>query len=192
MIILFIISLIITICLHELSHLIAAKSVGCGVEVFSVGFGKPFYSFEFKGTRYNFTPILFGGYCKIKGESGISSEKDAFCNISYSKKLIIIVAGCFTNIITGLIALLIGHYFYISNLVFFGCFSIILGIGNLLPIPALDGSYPILVWLEKIYGKEKGYELMTKINKIGFIVLSILNVLCIPLIIYFLLSGGLR
>jgi len=189
--IIFLLSLLICIILHELSHLIVAKKIGCGVEVFSVGFGKPFYSFEYKGTRYNFTPILLGGYCKVKGETGINPDKDAFCNLIYTKKCLMIVAGCLTNLVTGLIAFIIGRYFHIHPLYVFGYYSILLGIGNLLPIPALDGFYPIGVWLEKFMGKERGYELLNKINRIGFIILMALQVACIPWIIYMIINGGL-
>jgi regulator of sigma E protease len=188
--ILFLISLIFCIAIHELSHLIVAKKVGCNVEVFSIGFGKPFYSFDYKGTRYNFSPILLGGYCRVKGENGLCSDADAFCNLTYTKKVLMIVAGCASNLITGIIAFFIGKYFYINSLCYFGYFSIVLGIGNLLPIPALDGFYPYGVLLEKIYGKEKGYELLSKINKIGFAILMAANIACIPLIIYAVLNGG--
>jgi membrane-associated protease RseP (regulator of RpoE activity) len=98
-----------------------------------------------------------------------------------------ITSGCLINIITGLITYYLGRYLHNYFLYLFGYLSIVLGIGNLLPIPALDGSYPILVWLEKIYGKEKGYELMTNINRIGFIILMALNLACIPWLIYLII-----
>jgi len=56
----------------------------------------------------------------------------------------------------------------------------------------LDGSYPILVGLEKIYGKKKGYKLMEKIVKIGFVIIIILNFACIPLLIYWYKIGLIR
>jgi membrane-associated protease RseP (regulator of RpoE activity) len=187
MILLFVLSLLISIILHETAHLIAAKAVGCKVEVFSIGFGQPIWKKKIGETLYQFSPILLGGYCRVKGETGTNSDKDAFCNLRYFKKLIMITSGCLINIITGLITYYLGRYLHNYFLYLFGYLSIVLGIGNLLPIPALDGSYPILVWLEKIYGKEKGYELMTNINRIGFIILMALNLACIPWLIYLII-----
>jgi membrane-associated protease RseP (regulator of RpoE activity) len=94
-----------------------------------------------------------------------------------------IIAGCVINIITGLIALglvKLGLHYY--PLFLFGFLSLWLGITNLIPFPALDGSYPILVWLEKFMGKEKGYELMGKIVGVGFVILMILNIVSLGIL----------
>ena len=188
----FLISLFIIVILHELAHFAATKLCGCGVEVVSVGFGKPFYSFEFKGTRYNFTPWLFGGYCKLKDELTNSNDPTAFTNLPYGKKVIIALAGVAVNIIMGGICLLIGMKTLNFTIWYFGYISLALGITNLLPIPALDGSYPILVWLEKLKGKEKGYALMNKMCRWGFIILMALNIACLPYLYYLIKSGGIR
>ena len=187
--ILFFISLIICIILHEFSHLLIAKLVKCKVEVFSIGFGKPIYTFEIGETRYNITPFLLGGYCKLKGEKELSNDKDAFCNLSYLRKFLLICAGCFSNILIGAIILFLGNIYHNYSFFYFGYLSLWLGISNLLPIPALDGSYLFLVWLEKFYGKEKGYLLLNKIVTIGFVIIMILNILSIPLLIYLLIIG---
>lgn len=173
----FILCLIIIIFLHEMGHLISAKLVGCGVDVFSIGFGKPLYRKEIGKTIYQIAPILLGGYCKVEGETIASNSPNAFSNLKYRHKVIMITAGCAVNIITGLIALgLIKLGIYNYPLFLFGYLSVWLGITNLIPFPALDGSYPILVWLEKFKGKEKGYEIMNKIVRVGFVVLMTLNV----------------
>lgn len=186
---LFLLCLIFIIFLHEMGHLITAKLVGCKVDIFSIGFGKPIFKKKIGETIYQITPLLFGGYCKMEGEIKLSDSPRAFSNLRYRNKVILITAGCITNIITGLIALSLiklGLKYY--PLFLFGYLSVLLGITNLIPFPALDGSYPILVWLEKIYGKEKGYKLMGKIVGIGFAILMVLNIIFIPLIIatYFL------
>lgn len=177
--------ILIIIGLHELAHLLAAILVGCGVEVYSIGFGKPFYSFSYRGIRFNIAPILLGGYCKVKGELENTSDKDAFCNLSYRKKALLVSAGCLINILTGLIPYYLGLRLQYFPLYFFGFLSIWLGVTNLIPFPALDGSYLILVWLEKFMGKEKGYALMGKIVRIGFIVVMTLNVLCGLFLLYY-------
>lgn len=174
---LFILSLIIIIFFHEMGHLISAKMVGCGVEKFSIGFGKPWFSIKLGGTVYQIAPWLFGGYCALEGETAGSKSPSAFSNLKYRNKVIMITAGCVVNIVMGLIALAIERFYVQSYPLYtFGQLSLWLGITNLIPFPALDGSYPILVWLEKFMGKEKGYELMGKIVGVGFVILMILNI----------------
>jgi len=168
---------IIIIGVHELAHLFAAKVVGCSVSVFSIGFGRPFYSFYIGNTRYNIAPILLGGYCELKGENELSPDKDAFCNLTYRKKFFLISAGCICNIIMGVIPYLLGLKWGIFWLYYFGYLSIGLGASNLCPVPCLDGSYLIFVWIEKLFGKEKGNYLLNKIMKTGFVVLIVLNIL---------------
>jgi membrane-associated protease RseP (regulator of RpoE activity) len=191
MILLFLISLIIIIFTHEFAHLLVAKKCGCGVDIFSIGFGKPLYRKEYKGTIYQITPFLFGGYCKLRDELTISSDKESFPNQPYHKKLLIALAGVTINIIMGLMVLYLGRLFHMNKLIYFGYLSFLLGATNAVPFPALDGSYPILVWLEKFYGKEKGYKLMALICRIGFIFLIALQIACIPWIIYLIKNGGL-
>lgn len=192
MIIIFIISLVIIIFCHELAHLLVAKKCGCGVDIFSIGFGKPIYSKEYKGTIYQITPILLGGYCKLRDELISSSDREAFPNQPYHKKVLIALAGVAVNIIMGLIIFLIGKLINCYVLVYFGYLSFLLGITNAIPFPALDGSYPILVWLEKFMGKEKGYKTMALINRIGFIILMALQIACIPWIIYLIKQGAFK
>ena len=187
----FIISLIICIALHELGHLFAAKAVKCEVEVFSIGFGKPIFQKKIGKTVYQIAWIPVGGFCKLQDELVFSKKKHIFPNLPYSQKLLVVLAGCAVNIITGIIAFAIGHFSHIYAFLYFGFFSVLLGLSNLLPIPALDGSYPVLVWLEKPYGKEKGYLLMAKICRVGFIILMILNIISIPLIIQMAMKGML-
>jgi membrane-associated protease RseP (regulator of RpoE activity) len=191
MILTFLVSLYICIIFHELGHLFAAKIVKCKVEVFSIGFGKELFSFNYKGTKYRIALLPLGGYNKLKDELTCSRSKYAFTNLKYRDKLFIVCSGCVINIFMGLVAFNLGTHFLNYNLYYFGWLSLALGISNLLPIPALDGSYPILVWLEKIYGKKRGYEKMNKVCKVGFIILTILNIACIPLLIKLIIQGAL-
>lgn len=191
--ILFLISLVIIISLHELSHLIAAKKCGCGVEVYSIGFGKPYLAKTFKNTEYRITPWLFGGYCRLKGELDDTKDKDAFINLPYLKKFAIAIAGCAINMITGLLSIFIGLLIKNYNLYYFGYLSFILGATNLLPIAScLDGGYIVFFPLYiKIYGKEKGLLMFAKSVKTSFKILIIINILSIPILFYFIITGGL-
>lgn len=181
----FLLSLIPIIFFHELAHLITAKLVGCGVETFSIGFGKPLFKKKIGETTYQITPWLFGGYCNVEGETSSSDSLSAFSNLRYRNKVLMITAGCAVNIITGLIVIgleKIGLYYYPLHL--FGYLSFWLGVTNLIPFPALDGSYSILVWLEKFMGKEKGYELMGKIVGVGFVILMTLNIVSVGFLLW--------
>jgi membrane-associated protease RseP (regulator of RpoE activity) len=178
-----------------LGHLLAAKYVNCKVEVFSVGFGRAIFKFKYRDTIYQLAWLPLGGYNKLKNELEYSRSRYAFTNLAYTDKLMISLAGCYANIIMGMFGYwicfmnIIPSLFWNFSLYTFSVLSLVLGITNLLPIPALDGSYPILVWLEKFYGKKKGYKLMKKINTIGFTILMILNILCIPWFIYIVRKG---
>lgn len=195
MIILFIISLFLCIILHELAHLFAAKLVNCKVEIFSIGFGRAIFKKKIGQTIYQIGWLPLGGYNKLKDECSVSKDKDSFSNLKYRDKLIIISAGCLINIIFGLISLFFARivveynpliiYYHNYELFYFGCFSLLLGIGNFLPFPSLDGFYPFGILLENFYGKEKGNLILNKLNHIGFIILMVLNILCILLFIWF-------
>ncbi len=59
--------------IHELGHYILARRNGMKVEVFSIGFGKPLFSWVRKGVKWQICPIFFGGYVRI---SGMEKEGD--------------------------------------------------------------------------------------------------------------------
>jgi len=183
--ILFLISLYICIILHELGHLITAKLCGCGVPIYSVGFGRPILKKKIGNTVYQLGWIPFGGYCQLEDETSYSEKTTGFTNLSYRKKIIISIAGCTINILTGLIIGLIGHYYHNYNMLYFGLLSTALGLTNLIPlIPCLDGGYLLFFPLcTKIWGKEKGIIIFGKLVSISFKIVMILNFLCIPWII---------
>ena len=182
------VSLILIILLHELGHLIAAKLLKCDVDVFSVGFGKPFWKKKIGSTVYQLTPLLLGGFCKLRDELSLSKDLRAFTNLTYSKKVVISLAGIAVNCLTGLLAWKLGHVFQSQTLLTFSYYSIILGLSNAIPFPALDGSYPFLLLLEKCYGKEKGCQLMARIVKWGFAIIMFLNIICIPWLLLVLIT----
>lgn len=53
--------------IHEFGHYIIARRNKMKVEVFSIGFGKPFVSWMHKGVKWQICPIFFGGYVRIAG-----------------------------------------------------------------------------------------------------------------------------
>lgn len=183
--ILFLISLLLIIILHELAHFVSAKLLGCKVLEFGIGFGKTLYQKTINGTVYKINLFLVGGYNKLKDELGYSEDKDSFTNLSFIKKLTIALAGCVVNILLGILAILLSYKQYYA-LFYFGFLSIMLGLSNLLPIPALDGSYPFVFLLEKFFPKRKFYFVINKVFLIFFKVLLVSNLIALP---YFLFKG---
>jgi regulator of sigma E protease len=53
--------------IHELGHYLVAIRRGMRVEVFSIGFGKPIYSWRRGNVRWQIGILPFGGYVKIAG-----------------------------------------------------------------------------------------------------------------------------
>jgi len=179
----FLIPIFFIIIFHELGHLIVAKLSNVGVEIFSIGFGPRLCGLKFRGTDYRISLLPLGGYCKLEEETGLSNSPTAFTNKRYAIKLCILVAGCFVNIFTGFAALLLTNWF--PCLFVFAQLSIWLGIFNLAPVPALDGSYPLLFLLEKPFGKKRGLEIMGEAIKYGFAFLMIIQIYMVMLIIFF-------
>ncbi|MCE5316197.1 MAG: site-2 protease family protein, partial [Parachlamydia sp.] len=67
-ILLAILGLSFLIFIHELGHYWMARRTGMRVEVFSIGFGRPLYSWLRDGVRWQIGWLLFGGYVKIAGQ----------------------------------------------------------------------------------------------------------------------------
>jgi regulator of sigma E protease len=89
--------------IHELGHYIVAKRAGMKIEVFSIGMGKPIFSWMQNGVKWQICYLIFGGYVKIAGMEGENGKepyqiKEGF----YSKKpiyrLAVAIAGPFVNI----------------------------------------------------------------------------------------------
>ncbi len=53
--------------IHELGHYFVARRCGMKVEAFGIGFGKPIYTFERDGVKWNICALPFGGYVRIAG-----------------------------------------------------------------------------------------------------------------------------
>lgn len=94
-------SLLITV--HEFGHFITAKKAGITVHEFSIGMGKAIWQKHKNGTVYSVRILPIGGFCKMEGEDGDSTDDGAFCNKSAWKRFIVLFAGAFMNIITGFI-----------------------------------------------------------------------------------------
>lgn len=103
----FFLMVLFSICVHELGHLLCALLCKVKVEAFSIGFFKPYLHKMWKGIDWRITPWLIGGYCKMGGEN--NKSPNGFLAQPYGKKLLIVLAGVFVNLIIALICYLINY-----------------------------------------------------------------------------------
>lgn len=87
---------------HELGHYSAARFFGVYVEVFSIGFGKKLFSFQWIGTQWQISAIPLGGYVKMKGQddsdpTAASTDNDSYTTKKPWQRIIILLAGPFAN-----------------------------------------------------------------------------------------------
>lgn len=102
--ILSILGLSFLIFIHELGHYWMARRVGMRVEVFSIGFGKPIYSWVRNGVTWKIGWLLFGGYVKIAGQSAEKDEDpyaipDGFFGKKPFDRLKVAFMGPFVNLL---------------------------------------------------------------------------------------------
>lgn len=88
---------------HEGGHFIAAKLSKVKVNEFSLGMGPKLFSFKKGETTYSLRLLPIGGFCAMEGEDEDSENPRAFNNVKAYKRMIIIVAGAFMNMVFGLI-----------------------------------------------------------------------------------------
>ncbi len=103
-IILAILGLSFLIFIHELGHYWVARRVGMRVETFSVGFGKPIYSWIRDGVKWQIGWLPFGGFVKIAGmETDTRKDpykiSDGFFGKSPLDRIKVAFAGPFVNLL---------------------------------------------------------------------------------------------
>lgn len=97
----------IIIFIHELGHFMAAKANGVKVNEFAIGMGPAIFKKKKGETLYALRCIPMGGYCAMEGEDTDSDNERAFGNKAVWRRMIIIVAGAFMNLLLGFVILLI-------------------------------------------------------------------------------------
>lgn len=110
-VILAILGLSFLIFIHELGHYFMARRLGMRVETFSIGFGKPIYSWVRDGVRWQIGWLLFGGYVKIAGMDTSDQSKnlnlyeveDGFFGKSPWDRIKVAFMGPFVNIVFALL-----------------------------------------------------------------------------------------
>jgi regulator of sigma E protease len=103
---LYIIAAIITfgilIIIHELGHFTLAKLNGIKVEEFAIGMGPQIFKINGKETIYSIRILPIGGYVKMLGDEGESTDPRAFNNKNPLRKLSVVAAGPVMNFILGI------------------------------------------------------------------------------------------
>ncbi|MEF9497203.1 site-2 protease family protein [Chlamydia sp. 04-14] len=105
----------VLVLIHELGHLLAAKSVGMAVESFSIGFGPALYKRKIGNIEYRVGIFPFGGYVRIKGmdkrEKGVDADPDSVYDIPQGffskspwKRIVVLAAGPIANILLAFVA----------------------------------------------------------------------------------------
>lgn len=105
-IILSIIGLGILIFVHELGHFLLAKANKIKVLTFSLGFGKPLFSFKRGDTTYQIAVFPLGGFCKMAGEElkeGTTGAPDEFYSKGPLARLSVVLAGPVFNYVFGIL-----------------------------------------------------------------------------------------
>ena len=106
----FLLALTILIAVHEWGHFIVARMVGVKVLTFSIGFGKPIFSYKGKkGTQYVLGIVPLGGYIKMldeeEGDVDSSELNKAFNRKPLWARMAVVIAGPALNFIFAILAL---------------------------------------------------------------------------------------
>ena len=108
-ILLSILGLSFLIFIHELGHYYMAIRVGMRVETFSIGFGRPIYSWMRNGVKWQFGWLPFGGYVKIAGMEGSVAQdpysvKDGYFGKKPIDRILVSIMGPLVNIVFAFLA----------------------------------------------------------------------------------------
>ena len=97
----------VMVAIHEFGHFFTAKLLKVKVNEFAIGMGPALWSTKRGETQYSFRAFPIGGYCAMEGEDEATGDPRAFAAQSWWKKLIILVAGSFMNVVLGLVIVLL-------------------------------------------------------------------------------------
>ena len=92
---------------HEFGHYSAAKLCNVKVNEFSVGMGPQVGHWTKGETEYSVRLFPIGGFCALEGEDGDSNDERSFTKTSSLKKIFILIAGAFNNIVLAFLILVV-------------------------------------------------------------------------------------
>jgi regulator of sigma E protease len=91
------------ILIHELGHFLTAKLFRVQVNEFSLFMGPAIFKKKKGETVYALRCIPIGGYCAMEGEDQDTDSPRSFQKAAWWKRLIILLAGSFMNLLMGFI-----------------------------------------------------------------------------------------
>ncbi len=93
----------ILIIVHEMGHFFSAIWLGIKVEEFGLGFPPRVFAIRRKGIDYSLNLLPIGGFVKITGENGDSDDPASFGKAPAWKRIIVLAAGSFMNLVLALV-----------------------------------------------------------------------------------------
>ncbi|WMJ23640.1 M50 family metallopeptidase [Paludicola sp. MB14-C6] len=96
----------IIIFIHELGHFLAARWSGVTIYEFALGMGPAIYKHKGKKTTYSLRLLPIGGYVSMAGEDEECEDENALNRKPIWKRMIIVIAGAFMNLVLGLAIML--------------------------------------------------------------------------------------
>ena len=91
--------------IHEFGHFLTAKLSGVRVNEFAINMGPKLFGWKRGETQYSFRLLPIGGYCAMEGEDEDTGDSRCFVNAAWWKRLIILCAGSFMNLLTGFVVI---------------------------------------------------------------------------------------
>lgn len=118
----FVIAIGLLTLIHEYGHFWVARRFGIKIKRFSIGFGKPLYSWHDKlGTEYAISSIPLGGYVKMLDENEApvpaNELKFAFNRKPVWQRMLVIVAGPVMNLMFAVLAYWLAFMWGISSVI---------------------------------------------------------------------------
>lgn len=95
--------------IHELGHFLVARWSGVTIYEFSLGMGPAIYKYKGPKTTYSLRLLPIGGYVSMAGEDEESDDENAINKKPIWKRMLIIIAGAFMNVLLGL-AIMLGIF----------------------------------------------------------------------------------
>lgn len=123
------------IALHELGHYLFARMFGVGIREYSIGMGPKLFQVKGKYNKFTLRALPIGGYVDMVGETndddGSSPEDEGKVPLNTKpiwQRMLIVLAGPFTNIVLGLLIMsvlvLFQPHLYGTTINYFGNIAI--------------------------------------------------------------------
>lgn len=114
----FLLVLSLLVFVHEFGHFLTAKKTGMKVEEFGFGFPPRLFGIKKGNTIYSINWIPFGGFVKIKGESGDhKDDPDSFASKKIWQRFCVLFAGVAMNFLLAAVLLSIGFMFGLPSVI---------------------------------------------------------------------------